>query len=59
MIDARIDTLIGAKELTTIERRKVQDEFVALTDGMTLVELFGIFLYVSRRNIRYFKFVTL
>ena len=43
VIDARIDTLAGAKDLTPSERRKAQDEFVALTDGMTLVELFGIF----------------
>ncbi len=43
VIDARIDTLAGAGDLTPADRRKVCDEFVALTDGMTLVELFGVF----------------
>lgn len=55
VIDARIDTLIGAKELTTIERRKVQDEFVALTDGMTLVELFGIFSLCQQKKYTVFQ----
>jgi chaperone clpB len=43
VIDARIDTMIGARDLNPTERKKAQDEFVSLTEGMTLVELFGIF----------------
>lgn len=43
VIDARIDTLAGAAALTQSEREKAEEEFVALTDGMTLVELFGVF----------------
>ena len=50
VIDARIDTLAGAKDLTPSERRKAQDEFVALTDGMTLVELFGIFSLCQQKK---------
>ena len=50
VIDARIDTVIGAKDLDPTDRKKVQDEFVALTDGMTLVELFGIFSLCQQKK---------
>lgn len=43
VIDARIDRLDGASILSTEDRQKYMDEFVSLTEGMTLVELFGIF----------------
>ena len=43
VIDARFDTLAGAAELSREDRKKALDAFVALTDGMTLVELFGVF----------------
>ena len=43
VVDARLDTLPEADQLSADERKKVSDEFVALTDGMTLVEIFGIF----------------
>lgn len=50
VIDARIETLTGAAELGASERKKIQDEFVALTDGMTLVELFGIFTLCRQKK---------
>lgn len=50
VIDARFDTLIGAPELDASARKKTQDEFVALTDGMTLVELFGIFSLCQQKQ---------
>ena len=50
VIDARIDTVAGAKDLTPAERKKAQEEFVALTDGMTLVELFGIFSLCQQKK---------
>lgn len=50
VVDARIDTVSGAKDLAPNEWKKVQDEFVALTDGMTLVELFGIFSLCQQRK---------
>lgn len=50
IIDARIDTLAGAKDLVSSERKKVSDEFIALTDGMTLVELFGIFSLCQQQS---------
>lgn len=50
VIDARIDTLDGAKELEPVDRKKAEDEFVALTDGMTLVELFGIFSLCQKKK---------
>lgn len=50
LVDARIDTLAGAGELTNEERKQAQDEFVSLTDGMTLVELFGIFSLCQQKN---------
>lgn len=43
VIAARIDSLQGAIELNLSEHKQAEDEFTALTDGMTLVELFGIF----------------
>ena len=55
VIDARIDTVAGAKELVPAERRKAQDEFVALTDGMTLVELFGIFSLCQQKKYTVFQ----
>lgn len=50
VIDARLDTVAGAKDLAPTERKKNQDEFVALTDGMTLVELFGIFSLCQQKK---------
>ena len=50
VIDARFDTVAGAKDLLPDERAKVQDEFIALTDGMTLVELFGIFSLCHQKS---------
>lgn len=50
VIDARIDTVAGAKDLAPTERKKAQDEFVAFTDGMTLVELFGIFSLCQQKK---------
>lgn len=55
VIDARIDTLVRAKELASPERKKAQDEFVALTDGMTLVELFGIFSLCQQKKYTVFQ----
>ncbi len=65
VIDARLDTVPGAKDLAPTERKKAQDEFIALTDGMTLVELFGIFslcrqkkysVYQIRKAIKMFRY---
>lgn len=50
VIDARLDTVARAKDLAPTERKKAQDEFVALTDGMTLVELFGIFSLCQQKK---------
>lgn len=55
VIDARMDTIDGAGELTSFERKKAQEEFVALTDGMTLVELFGIFSLCQQKNYTVFQ----
>lgn len=55
VIDARIDTLAGARDLSSAERKKAQDEFVALTDGMTLVELFGIFSLCQKKKYTVFQ----
>ena len=55
VIDARIDTLAGAEDLALAERKKVHDEFVALTDGMTLVELFGIFSLCQQKKYTVFQ----
>ena len=50
VIDARLDTLKSASSLDDASRMKIQDEFVALTDGMTLVELFGIFSLCQQKQ---------
>lgn len=50
VIDARLDTLLGADDLDQIARKKTQDEFVALSDGMTLVELFGVFSLCQQKQ---------
>lgn len=50
VIDARIDTLACSNELTISDRKKAEDEFVALTEGMTLVELFGIFSLCQQKQ---------
>lgn len=55
VINARIDTLAGTKELTPDERKKAEDEFVALTNGMTLVELFGIFSLCQQKKCTVFR----
>lgn len=43
VVSARLDSLAGVSALSTVERKQAEAEFVSLTDGMTLVELFGIF----------------
>lgn len=50
VIDARFDTLAGAKELALSDKKKALEEFVALTDGMTLVELYGIFSLCKQKH---------
>lgn len=50
VIDARIDRIPGTAELSDKERKKAEDEFVSLTDGMTLVELFGIFSLFQQKK---------
>lgn len=55
VIDARMDTLSGAKELEQNDRKKIKDEFVALTAGMTLVELFGIFSLCKQKKYDIFR----
>ena len=55
VIDSRIDFLSGADTLTEEERKKVRDEFVNLTDGMTLVEIFGIFSLCQQKGYSVFN----
>lgn len=43
VISSRLDLLVGAKELSREERKDIEREFTSLTEGMTLVELYGIF----------------
>lgn len=43
VVSARLDSLAGVSALSATERKQAEAEFVSLTDGMTLVELFGIF----------------
>lgn len=43
VVSARLGVLAGEKYLSPSERQQVIREGVSLTDGMTLVELFGIF----------------
>lgn len=43
VIDARLDSLNGATDISNETRINIQEEFVSLTEGMTLVELFGVF----------------
>lgn len=50
VIDARLDNLSGAKDLDAADRKKAQDEFIALTEGMTLVELFGVFSLCQQKK---------
>ncbi len=42
VITVRLNQLVGVSELDEAERKHAEEEFVSLTDGMTLVELFGI-----------------
>lgn len=42
VITVRLNQLAGVSELDEAERKHAEEEFVSLTDGMTLVELFGI-----------------
>lgn len=55
VVDARLDTLSGAAELSADERKKAVDEFTSLTDGMTLVELFGIFSLCQQKRYNVFQ----
>lgn len=50
VIDSRLDTLCEANTLTEVDRIKIKDEFVSLTDGMTLVELFGVFSLCQQKS---------
>ena len=50
VIDARIDTLRCAPLLTEDQRKSIIGEFAALTDGMTLVELFGVFSLCRQKD---------
>lgn len=43
VVSARLDSLSGVSSLSASQRKQAEGEFVSLTDGMTLVELFGIF----------------
>lgn len=52
VINARFDVLCGAKELSEADRKKAITEFVAQTDGMTLVEIFGIFSLCKQKEYR-------
>lgn len=55
VIAARIETLAGIESLKPDDRKKAEDEFVALTDGMTLVELFGIFSLCKQKKYTVFQ----
>jgi len=50
VIEARFDTLKDASVLSAEDRKNIQEEFVALSDGMTLVELFGIFTLCKKKE---------
>ena len=50
VIDARLDFLGGAEKLSPEDRKKIMEEFTALTDGMTLVEIFGIFSLCHKKQ---------
>ena len=50
VINARFETLAGSLDLSEDERKSIEAEFVALTDGMTLVELFGIFALCRQKK---------
>lgn len=43
IINARIGTLENADKLSDDKLKQTKDEFVSLTEGMTLVDLFGVF----------------
>lgn len=49
VIDARMDRLKDADTLDRAARKAAVDEFVALTDGMTLVDLFGVFALCQQK----------
>ncbi len=50
VVDARFDRLAGADRLSHKERRQAAEEFVSLTDGMTLVDLFGVFSLCQKKG---------
>jgi len=50
VIDARIDFISGAKEISAETRVNIMEEFVALTEGMTLVEIFGVFSLIRQKD---------
>ena len=65
VINARLETLEGVFSLTDADRTKIESEFVALTEGMTLVGLFGIFslcrqkeytVYQIREAVKMFRY---
>lgn len=50
VITARLDGIMGASSLSLAERKQAESEFVSLTAGMTLVELFGIFSLCNQKQ---------
>lgn len=42
VIDARIDFVEGVNDVSQETRKKILEEFVSLTDGMTLVDILGV-----------------
>lgn len=50
VIDGQITAVKGIETLTESERKRVVEEFVTLTDGMTLVEIFGVFTLVHQEG---------
>lgn len=55
VIDSRLDTLSEANQISFEERKKILDEFVALSDGMSLVELFGVFTLCHQKHYSIFQ----
>jgi len=50
VISSYLDLLSGATELSREERKEIEREFTSLTDGMTLVELYGISTLCRQKN---------
>lgn len=50
VIDARIDFVEGTNNIDAETRNNIKEEFVALTEGMTLVEIFGVFSLCKQKG---------